>query len=302
VAEIRNLQTTQQELQLVQLLQAELARLRLVQNGGPDPLAPNLQMPPMPQLGPLGSRHTIPSATTVPPMQRHGVRQNATAIPAGSADLPPGVVIPEGWSLLPLQRLDGPSGVPHVVNVSGPAATGLAPTATTQTLISPTNVGGTGDSNNTLTTPTPTINPESHSQASSVDSSDTNAIPTPPSVTADQSGASIPDTTLQSSTASNSATESTVFENSNPLPDWGASQLFPGSSRASASTSHNIRQNSAPPLSSSVEQLSTDASRSTISDSVTAAPNNIEEEEQRKEKGKAKAVTVEDTEDEADGA
>lgn len=29
-----------------------------------------------------------------------------TAIQAGSPDLPPGVVIPPGWSLLPLQRLD----------------------------------------------------------------------------------------------------------------------------------------------------------------------------------------------------
>jgi E3 ubiquitin-protein ligase synoviolin len=302
VAEMRNLQITQQELQLVQLLQAELARLRLVQNGGADPLAPNLQMPPMPQLGPLGGRHTMPSTITVPQMQRHGVRQNTTAIPAGSADLPPGVVIPEGWSLLPLQRLDGPSGVSHVA--SGPAATvGLAPTATTQTVISPTNVGGTEDSNNTLTTPTPTINPDGHSQASSVASSDTNAIHTPPSVNADQSSASIPDTTLQSSTTASGATDSTLHENSNPLPDWGAPQLFPGPSRASASLSHNTGQNSAPPLSSSVEQLPINAGPSTTSNNVPAAlNNNNEEEEQRKEKGKAKAVTVEDTEDEADGA
>ncbi len=33
--------------------------------------------------------------------------RNSPAIPSGSADLPPGVQIPAGWSLLPLQRLDG---------------------------------------------------------------------------------------------------------------------------------------------------------------------------------------------------
>ncbi|KAE8448137.1 hypothetical protein EG329_009741 [Mollisiaceae sp. DMI_Dod_QoI] len=294
VAEIRSLQTTQQELQLVQLLQAELARLRLVQNGGADPLATNLQMPPMPQLGPLGLRNIV-STSNVPQMQRHGVRPNTTAIPAGSADLPSGVTIPEGWSLLPLQRLDGPSGVPQTASGTGPAAhVGLAPTATmNHTFLSPM----TGSSNNT-STPTPTINPESHSQASSVDSSDTNAIHTPPSVIADQSSAPVSDTTLQSTTTSSNATEPILQEDTNVLPNWGASQLFPGSSRASSS--QNTSAFNAPPRSNSVQQseLSTHAESST--DESTPTPSK-EDEERRKEKGKAKAVTVEDTVDEADG-
>lgn len=40
------------------------------------------------------------------PVTRHGGAAMSAAIPAGSPDLPEGVVIPPGWSLLPLRRLD----------------------------------------------------------------------------------------------------------------------------------------------------------------------------------------------------
>ncbi|CZR54341.1 related to E3 ubiquitin-protein ligase hrd-1 precursor [Phialocephala subalpina] len=316
VAEIRSLQTTQQELQLVQLLQAELARLRLMQNGGSDPLAAanHFQMPPLPQIQP--GRVTMPSPVTIPQMQRHGVRPNTTSIPAGSADLPAGVTIPEGWSLLPLQRLDGPPVAPQTAIGTGPAANtttaiphgGLAPTATTtpQTFLSPiAAVAGTGSNNTTTTaTPTPTINPEGRSQASSVDSSDTNAIHTPPSATADQSNSAAPNTTLplQSTTNTTATSSSVPKQEEDSLPNWGNSQLFPASSRAAASTSHNTSE--APPQSSSVEEApsSTHAGPSTVADESTPAPTPGEEEERRRGKGKARAVTVEDTVDEADGA
>ncbi|KAF8864229.1 hypothetical protein BDZ45DRAFT_797727 [Acephala macrosclerotiorum] len=316
VAEIRSLQTTQQELQLVQLLQAELARLRLMQNGGSDPLAAanHFQMPPLPQIQP--GRVTVPTVT-VPQMQRHGVRPNTTAIPAGSADLPPGVTIPEGWSLLPLQRLDGPSGVPQTVNGTGPAANapqaGMAPTATTtQTFLSPMVAAGTSSNNTTtIITPTPTINPESghdNSQPSSVDSSNTDAIHTPPSVTADQSTSSVlahNTTSPLESTTTTTGTSSNVpedgEEDTNLLPNWGNSQFYPTSSRAlaSASTSHDT----APPQSSSVK-TSTHAGPSIVTDESIPAPAPSEEdvEERRREKGKARAVTIEDTVDEAEGS
>lgn len=48
--------------------------------------------------------------------------RNAPAIPAGSADLPEGVQIPAGWSLLPLRRLDG--------SIPAPAAEGSASAST----------------------------------------------------------------------------------------------------------------------------------------------------------------------------
>lgn len=51
--------------------------------------------------------HLVPRVHT-PTVTRHGGPAHSVAIPAGSPDLPAGVVIPEGWSLLPLQRLEGP--------------------------------------------------------------------------------------------------------------------------------------------------------------------------------------------------
>ncbi|KAK0651752.1 hypothetical protein B0T16DRAFT_426471 [Cercophora newfieldiana] len=65
---------------------------------------PPMMMPPMPPgqfLHPFTAR---PPAAT---FTRHGGAGYGAAIPAGSPDLPEGVVIPPGWSLLPLQRLDG---------------------------------------------------------------------------------------------------------------------------------------------------------------------------------------------------
>jgi E3 ubiquitin-protein ligase synoviolin len=296
VAEIRSLQITQQELQLVQLLQAELARLRLIQSGQADSLTANFQMPQMPQLGPLPGRHAPVVTMPVPQMQRHGARSNAAAIPAGSADLPPGVTIPEGWSLLPLQRFDGLTGVPPAASVpiQRPAANAAAaPTATTSLMgVSPM----TGISNNILTpTPTPTTNPENHSQASSVDSSDTNAIHTPPSIAADQLNAPVLHTSIQdqSTTDSSTALEALAAQqDSSVLPNWGASQLFSAPSRAA--NSDNASSSIALPREG--REVSVDERPSSFVEPET------EEEQHRKEKGKAKAATVEDTVDEAEGS
>jgi E3 ubiquitin-protein ligase synoviolin len=296
VAEIRSLQITQQELQLVQLLQAELARLRLMQNGQADSLTANFQMPQMPQLGPLAGRHAPVVTMPVPQMQRHGARSNTAAIPAGSADLPPGVTIPEGWSLLPLQRFDGLTGVPPAatVPVQRPAANAAAaPTATTSLMgLSPM----TGISNNILTpTPTPATNPENHSQTSSVDSSDTNAIHTPPSIAADQLNAPVLHTSIQdqSTTDSSTALEPLAAQqDSSVLPNWGASQLFSAPSRAASSdnTSSSIA------LPREGQEVSVHERPSSSVEPET------EEEQHRKGKGKAKAATVEDTVDEAEGS
>jgi E3 ubiquitin-protein ligase synoviolin len=154
----------------------------------------------------------------------------------------------------------------------------------------------TGTSNNTLT-PTPTINPEGHSQASSVDSSDTYAIHTPPSIAADQLNAPVLDTTTQaqSTTDSSNATESLAAQqDSSVLPNWGSSQLFSASSRAV--NGNNTSLISALPLGSGGgQEASADEGPSSSEEPAT-------EEQRRREKGKAKAATVEDTVDEAEGA
>ncbi|KAH8909122.1 hypothetical protein BR93DRAFT_531391 [Coniochaeta sp. PMI_546] len=60
------------------------------------------QFPPMQPFNPFAA-----SRMQAPAVTRHGGASFSAAIPAGSPDLPPGVVIPPGWSLLPLQPLDG---------------------------------------------------------------------------------------------------------------------------------------------------------------------------------------------------
>ncbi|TVY73588.1 ERAD-associated E3 ubiquitin-protein ligase HRD1, partial [Lachnellula suecica] len=352
VAEIRTLQTTQQELQLVQLLQTELARIRLRQDGGAGALnGNNLQVP---QFPPFSTRpiHNPPRPAIV---QRHGLRPNTAAIPSGSADLPPGVTIPEGWSLLPLQRLDGlgvgvtPTGQ---VPLPGPAGNvGSAPTATTQPVtISPM----AGSSNNTLT-PTPTIPPDNHSQTSSADSSDGNAIHTPPSVIADQSSTSniapttaLPITAAQTLSSTNNPAASASSASSNTaiphpsvsppvqLPNWGSSQLFQGPGNTSshaintpASTTtmpppppperqpatlpqgqqteegqqqqreeHEQRQSGdTPGADTPVAASAADHSASSQIGETSASSSSGTQD-----KGKARAATVEDTADEAEGS
>lgn len=288
VSEIRSLQVTQQELQLVQLLQVELARLRLMQNGATDPLAANFQMP---QVGPSTTRQTAPFSTPLPHMQRHGARSNTSAIPAGSPDLPPGVTIPEGWTLLPLQRLDGPP-VTQATTVPAASNAGLAPTATTT---QPATSPMPGTSNN-ISAPAPSIIPENHSQASSVDSSDTNAIHTPPSIITDQPNTANP--LLANPTAPGTSSSTTPgLSSSNPsvLPDWGSSQLFSGPTLTSNTSIH------APPPDSGVESSSMDTGHSSSVSTHIETPSQ-DSEDRRRDKGKAKAATVEDTVDEAEGA
>lgn len=61
---------------------------------------------------------------------RHGAADWGTAIQAGSPDLPEGVVIPEGWSLLPLGQLNGAAVAPgQNAGQQGNSETGVSGTA-----------------------------------------------------------------------------------------------------------------------------------------------------------------------------
>lgn len=286
-SEIRALQVTQQELQLVQLLQVELARLRSSRPGATDATAGNIQVP---TAGPSVTRQPAAFPTTVPQWQRY-VRSNTSVIPSNSADLPPGVTIPEGWTLLPLQRLDRPTAT-HPTAVPAENS-GLAPTATTT---QPSTRLVPGASNYTPT-PNTNINPVNHTQPSSDVLSDTNAIHTPPSITTDRPN-SATSTILDTPIASNASptTPASIFS-SNPsnLPNWGSSQLFSGPTLAANTTNQTRLLDSEEGSSSIDEGLSSSVSAETD----TPTQNS---EERRRQKGKAKAATVEDTVDDAEGA
>ena len=286
VAEIRNLQLTQQELQLVQLLQTELTRIRAIRDGGADPLTANFAMP---LSGPLAGRLNVPTPVVAPQMQRHAASANAIAIPSGSADLPPGVTIPEGWTLLPLQRLDSIAPVTVTPGPqAGPAANaGLAPIATTQPFVSPT-IGEF--SNNTLANSAPTTtNP---AENGSVDSSGSTAIHTPlEGVASDRQTTSLstPNATNSGTTDSSDTTESDNMQGEPILPNWGNSQLFSGSSLTPTATVNSTDPGNG--------RETTVASTFGQAGSSSAGPST--QEESSEDKGKGKAVTVEDIEDEA---
>ncbi|KAK3402783.1 hypothetical protein B0T20DRAFT_399140 [Sordaria brevicollis] len=115
--ELRELMATIGQSRSLQNIAAELARVRHAQqaqaHGVILPQEP-VQVPPFPQN-----------------ITRHGAANWGTAIPAGSPDLPQGVVIPEGWSLLPLERLNGAAVAPGQNNgQQGNGETGASGTAT----------------------------------------------------------------------------------------------------------------------------------------------------------------------------
>ncbi|KAG9250393.1 uncharacterized protein F5Z01DRAFT_373058 [Emericellopsis atlantica] len=118
LAELNTLRHRQQELQTSQLLMAELQRLRLRQQA--DHIAPRPAtfphvpfgaMPAMPPSMPGAppGYPGIPTRLNSPILGRHGTSEYHTSIPSGSPELPEGVTIPPGWSLMPLQRLENGS-------------------------------------------------------------------------------------------------------------------------------------------------------------------------------------------------
>lgn len=112
--EFAALNVSQQEATTLRLLLLELQRLRDQANvvNGTAPVEPQLHpnglpvYPPQLHQFPPTFAPFIPPRMHSPSVMRLGADPNAGAIPAGSADLPEGVTIPQGWSLLPLQRLD----------------------------------------------------------------------------------------------------------------------------------------------------------------------------------------------------
>ena len=96
------------QLYLVRSLQGELARLRIQQSqvnqgvgGSPSPTA-NQQGPPNVTVQGLQALHNV-QAPFRP--QVFTTNHQQQPINSGHPDLPPGMVLPEGWSVLPLQRI-----------------------------------------------------------------------------------------------------------------------------------------------------------------------------------------------------
>lgn len=225
-------------------------------------------------------------------MARHGAAPNAIPIPAGSAELPEGVVLPQGWSLLPLHRLDAPAPTQPVSQVGSQAsATDNAGAPQSAQAAPRMAFAGSGRS-----TPQPSEN----------------APPVPP--TAEQSAPQPAPVVQPSSPLTRSTEPPNVISPSPRMPNWGGSaQLFGGNSRldqvepssgtgvqpeesssrpdaAKAAPTLGLTEDSQPSEPSHQTTHSSDSSDTTDSDSDSAA-------EIASDKGKARAVTVEDAED-----
>jgi E3 ubiquitin-protein ligase synoviolin len=283
MAEIRDLQVVEQELQLVRLLQTELARLRLLQIPGPTGDS-------QPQVGVRGARHA--ASSTIPQLQQHAAHADALPIPAGGADLPPGVVIPEGWSLLPLQRMDGPGARPS----------GTAPPENTRPIPTPTTTQWSTSSIPPIPpitrNPIPRTDPE-HRSPSSSDSSDANATHTPPATSDDQSNSTVLPTPETTSIPASSTSAAPATSDSPVLPSWSTSQLFSGPGQATATRTGHENPTSVPD--STRGGFPVDAGQSSSLSSPVAGDDAEETPEQRA-RGTARAATVEDTIDDADGS
>lgn len=132
-----NLGIEQQQLALLRMMEMELARLRATQLSNQPPLgtttaaqrqAMNIRMP---------GTNAIQHGFAAPPPRQETLHGNPTQqIGNGHEGLPQGLVLPEGWTMMPLQRADG-GGLPTTVGVqassqppNGFVHVGPAPTPT----------------------------------------------------------------------------------------------------------------------------------------------------------------------------
>ncbi|TFA99999.1 ERAD-associated E3 ubiquitin-protein ligase HRD1B [Trichoderma ghanense] len=302
--ELQNLQNTQQELQIANLLNTEIQRLRqrrqqpqdAAQTGqGQIPVSlnqptglPPVGLPPLPMgVPPVGGLQVYPSSLpprmSSPLMTRHGAGPLTTAIPAGSPDLPEGLVLPPGWSLTPLQRLDnapaGPQFPPQTAGVPLPGDTTGGQTTTSSLQ------------------PTPTV-PHSQESVPAESSSMPAPVAQPARPRADLSPNPGP-----------AADPPPVVSPSPMMPNWGGSnQLFGSTSRLEQGDTASQASTQAAPAT----DIDTPPERSNSAhDSLPAVdlrrePSILELEqteegqaqEETSDKGKGRAVTMEETEDE----
>ncbi|ATY66539.1 RING finger [Cordyceps militaris] len=109
--EAEALRISNEQLQVLGQLVAEFDRLEASHHENADSPLPGSEAQAQDQilsqnLMGLRSSRSVLSRTQSPVMMRHGATSYSASIPAGSPELPEGVAIPPGWTLMPLQRLD----------------------------------------------------------------------------------------------------------------------------------------------------------------------------------------------------
>lgn len=280
--DLLQLQLNQNELQIIQQLQAQLARNRTLR-GADITSPPTGGLPQIQHAAPVPNYVRYPGASTaMPRLQQHAAIPGTSALPSGSPDLPPGLTIPEGWTLLPLQRLD--RAAPSINSVlsqlgSQPAASNgirvpeLAGPAT-QAVPASAMVPTSDMSQNMPQAPTaPPVNGIEQSQIAS----------------------------LQVPPFNGNSNVQNLDEFDPALPIWGASQLFGASSSSNPirAPSPALAQPLLPETSTTTPPAADKppSSGSSANSSIVHTPD--EDTSRENSKGKARAATVEDANEDA---
>ncbi|KAI1001950.1 hypothetical protein K3495_g6256 [Podosphaera aphanis] len=273
LGEFNALRLTHRQWQLTNLLWAELNRIRAERNGTVDPVVGNIQAPQAPQ-APQASQPGQPQQRMFPSsMPRYQSYQPAssTVIPSGHPDLPPGVTIPEGWSLLPLQSSE---------SVTGTTPSSVPPTE------SSSDVGPTTEINTDIdqrTTSIPENTTRSSSMVQSYEPTGSGTFPDSVSTASNKiPGASTPDSAAKTRQHRKSSLPTTKKEPS--FPPIRKSSLQP------ATHTENIDSKS---------DIIPDTGSCSNSKGTTAGIADIEDL-YNVDKGKARAATVEEIPDDAE--
>lgn len=136
--EINNLRSTADQLHIVRLLQGELARLRIAQA---NPGMAGVAGQPMAGIASNAQPSLFAPNNTVPhvgPPQSFLPHAQMPAMASGDQNLPEGMTLPPGWSLLPLQRMEQFTNIgntrnfqpsqPHIPQPARPTAFPASPT------------------------------------------------------------------------------------------------------------------------------------------------------------------------------
>ena len=110
--DINDLRAQADQLYLVRALQGELARLRIAQaqaNSGPSGSAPSSGSARSNQANLTST--DLANTVSQQAVQAFNVNERQARLAAGSQELPPGLMLPDGWTLLPLQRINAGTGI-----------------------------------------------------------------------------------------------------------------------------------------------------------------------------------------------
>lgn len=239
------------------------------------------------QLPGNGPSRSATPRTHSPSVLRHGATSYATAIPSGSSELPDGVTIPPGWTLMPLQRLDGHQQLhrqpraPSADPSRSPFGEGRIAQAAAQAPVQERTPSTTPASQLTTTANEPGATEEGASSETRSATSTCNTV---------TEGSTIPSSSQGLTTGATAMAAPTPV-----MPSWGGpSQLFNGSPRLGTlqPASSTAEDNST----SSVAPVANENGESSGSSGV--ANGTVPGEGQKSEKAAGKAVTVEEAEDE----